>query len=373
MTKKLGLIVNPIAGMGGKVGLKGSDGRNILGRARELGAAPEAPRRAHEAVGQILRLKDSLMLVTCHGSMGEEETAEYGFESLLIGSRHRGQTDARDTQDAARQMAELGVDLLLFAGGDGTARDLCSAVGDRVPVLGIPAGVKMHSAVFAVNPRAAGDLAARYLGAGPDSMQTLLAEVMDIDEHAFRNDRVSARLYGYVRIPYERGMVQSAKEGSQPGEEIAIDDIASDIVVNMQDDCLYLIGAGTTTRAVMEKLRLKNTLLGVDAVHRRALVGADLNEADMLGLIAGRKTRLVVGVIGRQGYLFGRGNQQISPQVIRKVGRGNIIVAATMNKMLSLAQQYLLVDTGDPQLDRTLRGHIQVVTGLHQRTVYRIA
>jgi predicted polyphosphate/ATP-dependent NAD kinase len=241
-----------------------------------------------------------------------------------------------------------------------------------MPVLGIPAGVKMHSAVFAVNARIAGELAARYLDSGPNTAQTRDAEVMDIDEQAFRDGHVSARLYGYLRVPYERGMVQSAKEGSTPGEEIAIDAIASDIVLNMRDDCLYLIGAGTTTRAVMAKLGLRNTLLGVDAVYRGALVGSDLNEAEILKRIEGRKTKLVVGIIGKQGFVFGRGNQQISARVLKNVGRENILVAATLEKILSLSEPHLLVDTGDERLDQEIRGNIQVVTGLHQRMVLKI-
>ena len=372
MAKKLGLIVNPFAGIGGTVGLKGSDGRDIVRKALEMGAAPVAPKRAGEALERVRRLEEAVELLTCHGAMGEHVAALCGFPSRLIGPGSNRQTDARDTQEAARLMAGLGVDLLLFAGGDGTARDICAALGDAVPVLGIPAGVKMHSAVFAVNARIAGELAARYLDSGSSAAQTRHAEVMDIDEEAFRDDRVSARLYGYLRVPYERGMVQSAKEGSSPAEEIAIDAIASDIVSNMRDDWLYLVGAGTTTRAVMAKLGLGNTLLGVDAVYRRALVGSDLNEAEILKRIEGRKTRLIVGVIGRQGFLFGRGNQQISPRVLKEVGRENIVVAATMEKILSLPERHLLVDTGDEELDQEIRGSIRVVTGLHEKTVLRI-
>jgi predicted polyphosphate/ATP-dependent NAD kinase len=371
--RKLGFIVNPIAGMGGRVGLKGSDGFEILEKAKQLGAQPEAPARAATALMRISRIKDNIELITYPHEMGEDEAKECHLNPTVIGSVKRGNTTSRDTQNAARDMLEVKVDLLLFAGGDGTARDIYKAVGDKIPVLGIPAGVKIHSAVYATSPQNAGDLAAMYLGRESSSIRLREAEVMDIDEQAFREDRLSAKLYGYLKVPYERRLVQSAKAGSAAAEEAAMYDIACDFIKTMQDDYLYIFGPGTTTREIMIKLGLKNTLLGVDAVYEGELVGSDLNEAQLLKLIEGKKAKIVISVIGGQGYIFGRGNQQISSRVIRIVGKENIIVVATKNKILSLSGNLLLVDTGDDEVNRMLTGYIRVITGLNERLMVRVA
>lgn len=370
--RKLGFIVNPIAGMGGRVGLKGSDGFEILEKAKQLGAQPEAPARAATALMRISRIKDNIELITYPHEMGEDEAKQCQFNSTVIGSIKRGNTTSRDTQNAAQDMLEAKVALLLFAGGDGTARDIYNVIGDKIPVLGIPAGVKIHSAVYATSPQNAGDLAALYLGEKSSSIRLREAEVMDIDEQAFREDRLSAKLYGYLKVPYERRLVQSAKAGSAAAEEAAMYDIACDFIKTMQDDYLYIFGPGTTTREIMVKLGLKNTLLGVDAVYKRELVGSDLNEAQLLKLIEGKKAKIVVSVIGGQGYIFGRGNQQISAKVIRRVGKENVIVVATKNKILSLNGNLLLVDTGDDEVNKLLTGYTRVITGLNERLMVRV-
>lgn len=370
--RKLGFIVNPIAGMGGRVGLKGSDGFEILEKAKQLGAQPEAPARAATALMRISRIKDNIELITYPHEMGEDEAKQCQFNSTVIGSIKRGNTTSRDTQNAAQDMLEAKVALLLFAGGDGTARDIYNVIGDKIPVLGIPAGVKIHSAVYATSSQNAGDLAALYLGEKSSSIRLREAEVMDIDEQAFREDRLSAKLYGYLKVPYERRLVQSAKAGSAAAEEAAMYDIACDFIKTMQDDYLYIFGPGTTTREIMVKLGLKNTLLGVDAVYKRELVGSDLNEAQLLKLIEGKKAKIVVSVIGGQGYIFGRGNQQISAKVIRRVGKENVIVVATKNKILSLNGNLLLVDTGDDEVNKLLTGYTRVITGLNERLMVRV-
>jgi predicted polyphosphate/ATP-dependent NAD kinase len=355
--KKLGLVVNPIAGMGGKVGLKGSDGQEILNKARELGAKPESSRRAIETLKKITCVKDNIELITYPYEMGEDETRECGFNPVVIGSIKRGNTTSQDTENAAREMLRLKVDLILFVGGDGTARNIYNAIGDSIPALGVPAGVKMHSAVYATSPQNAGNLVVIYLKENPSAIRLREAEVMDIDEQAFRENRLSAKLYGYLKVPYERSLVQSPKVGSASGEEAAVDAIVSFVISNMQYDYLYIIGSGTTTKAIMKKLGLKYTLLGIDAVYQKKLVGLDLNEEQLLKLIEGKKAKIVVTVIGGQGYIFGRGNQQISAKVIKKIGKENIIVIATINKILTLQGNPLLVDTGDDEVNKMLSGY----------------
>ena len=371
--KRVGLIVNPIAGMGGKVGLKGSDGEKTLRRARDLGATPSAPGRALETLLGIGPLINEIELVTFPDEMGETEAREAGFKPRVIGSIQIGETTSRDTMRAGRTMATLGVDLLLFAGGDGTARDVYQAIGLSIPVVGIPAGVKIHSGVYAINPARAAGLAMMYLRGQVRALAEL--EVMDIDETAFRQDRVSTQLYGYLKVPLERRFTQGAKAPSVTGshEILAMQSIAEQIVETMEASCLYIIGSGTTPRAIMERLGLKNTLLGVDAVLSDKLVGLDLNEAQLLELIDEKKAKIIITPIGGQGYVFGRGNQQLSPGVIKKTGVENIIVVATRNKLNSLERRPLLVDTGDNEVDKMLISYVRVVTGYREEMVYKIS
>ena len=269
-------------------------------------------------------------------------------------------------------MLRLGVDLVLFAGGDGTARDVYNAIGDRLPALGIPSGVKIHSAVYGASPKKAGDLAALYLTGKSSEICLNEAEVMDIDEQSFRQNMLSAKLYGYLKIPYVKRMVQSAKAGGCAGEHQALNAIAADVINNMELDHLYIIGPGTTTKTVMDHLGLGNTLLGVDTVYNRELVGSDLNEVQLLEHVKGKKAKIVVGIIGSQGYIFGRGNQQISAEVIKRIGKENMIILATVDKITSLKGAPLLVDTGDEEIDKHLSGYVQVISGLGERIVLKV-
>ena len=367
----LGVIVNPIAGMGGRVGLKGTDGPGPAERARALGATPLSSERAHLALSIVAdRLNDRIDVVVAPGPMGEDVARAVGFAPRVVGELAIGGTTAGDTERAARTMADLGVDLLLFAGGDGTARNVCAAVGTRLPVLGIPTGVKMHSAVYATHPRTAGELAVRHL-AGPP-LPCREAEVMDIDEEAFRAGRVSARFYGSLLVPQERRLVQGLKSGSAGGDASDLGGIAAEIVGRMGDGALWIVGPGTTTRAIAERLGAPKTLLGVDLYCRGELVAADVTEAQLLAHLDGTPARIVVTPIGGQGHLFGRGNQQLSAAVIRRVGKGNVVVVATAAKLAALRGEPFLVDTGDAEVDELLGGYVRVVTGVGVEAVYRV-
>jgi len=368
--EKLGLIVNPIAGIGGRVGLKGSDGTRIQQRAFELGAAPQSLNRAVRGIERIKPSKGTLEIVTYPAEMGEDAARKCGFEPTVIGSIKEGQTTAEDTKRAAREMLSLKVSLLLFSGGDGTARDVYDAVGQEMTVLGLPAGVKIYSAVFATNPETAGDLAVLYLQ-GKCGIQEV--EVIDIDEDALRHGVVSSRLYGYLKVPFERRLIQRSKVPSLSGDAEAMDAIAYEVTDRMEEDYFYIIGPGTTTRAITSKLGLNKTLIGVDVVSKGKLVGVDVNEAQLLKLLRRHKAKIIVTPIGGQGFLFGRGNQQISPEVIKKVGRENIVVVSTPEKINSLRGRPLLVDTGDRAVDRMLSGYISVITGCKEEIIYRIS
>jgi len=368
--KKLGLIVNPIAGMGGRVGLKGTDGEEILKKALALGAKPVAPERAVETLKELRPLKGKFSLITYPREMGEDEAREAGFEPEVIGKIASGWTTAEDTKRAAAEMRELGVDLLLFVAGDGTARDLFDVLKNEFPVIGVPAGVKMHSAVFAVDSRAAADGVMKFLW---DELPPREAEVMDVDEEAYRTGRVSAKLYGYMLTPYEPSLMQGTKLASLEVEAEAEQQeaIAKHVVEKMEPGVAYLLGPGTTTRAVARELGEEKTLVGVDVVCDQKIIARDVNERQVLKCVEGKKAKIIVSPIGGQGFIFGRGNQQLSPEVIRRVGKDNVVVLVTPQKLATTPS--LRVDTGDPELDNKFRGYIRVITGYRQTRMVKVA
>jgi predicted polyphosphate/ATP-dependent NAD kinase len=356
--KTLGFIVNPIAGMGGAVGLKGTDGKEILEKAINLGAEPVAPARAESFLSELKHIRKDVRLIVGAGLMGETEAQNHGYSCKVFGEK-RKQTSNEDTVETAKRIVKEDVDLLIFCGGDGTARDVLNAVDKQVPVLGVPTGVKMHSAVFAVDPKAAARIASRFLR---KQLPLWEAEVMDIDEEAFRRGRVSARLHGYLLTPYEPRLIQGAKMASPMTESDVRNQaaIAIYVIETMKPDVVYIISAGTTTRIIGDLLDEKKTLLGMDLFCNKKLIAKDVNEKQILEAIKDKTARIIVTPIGGQGFIFGRGNQQISPKVIRQVGMDNIIVIATKNKMKNLKS--LKVDTGDTELDAAFRGTIKVVT-----------
>ena len=366
--KTVGFIVNPIAGMGGAVGLKGTDGKEVLEKCKALGAKPIAPARAKTYLSELKGFRDMVTLVVGAGSMGEDEARALDFTCKVFGER-KEETTAEDTKYVARKVLEEGADLLVFCGGDGTARDVFEAVGTEIPVLGVPTGVKMHSAVFAVGPIAAARITIGFL---LGRLPLREAEVMDVDEEAFREGRLSARLYGYVLTPYEPELIQGVKVASPSTEDEIRNQaaIAIYVIENMEPDVIYILGPGTTTRTIADLLDEKKTLLGVDLFCNKKLIARDVNEKQILEAIEGRKAKIVVTPIGGQGFIFGRGNQQISPEVIRRVGRENIIVVATENKLRKL--KCLRVDTGDPSLDEELRGYMRVITDYKLERMIRV-
>ena len=378
--KKLGLIINPIAGMGGSVGLKGTD--NTAAEAFRRGAVPRAGDRAKAALSELLPVKEEILVYTCPGAMGGDTAEEMGFQTVLrpgtaaagAGMESDGAsmdagalpeslsaTSAEDTRKLAEWLLSEQVDLILFAGGDGTARDVYQAVELSSPCVGIPAGVKIHSPVYAKNPRAAGRLALLWLS-GKLSM-TQEEEVLDIDEEQYRKEHINTRLYGYLRVPRERTLTQNKKAPSPLSDAAAMESIAYEAIRQMEPDTYYIIGAGTTTRGIMEVLGLKNTLIGVDLIRNK----------ELLSSIKGKRAKMIVTITGGQGYLFGRGNQQLTPEVIREVGKENIIILATKTKLASLSGRPLLVDTYDEELNHSLCGYYKAISAYGEATVCKVA
>jgi len=365
---KIALVVNPVAGMGGSVGLKGTDGPDILKEALRRGAVPVAPARTVQALLTLKGRGLDLSFVTCSGEMGHEELARADMVGEVVFSKE-GRTSAEDTKLAAAEFVRHGPDLVIFAGGDGTARDLLEALGRSVPMVGIPAGVKMHSAVFALTPETLGDLVETFAKTGVSRD----AEVMDVDEDSFRRGILEARLHGYARVPDDALNLQPGKAVYHSG---SADDEAAEIGQYVSESTLpgtaYILGPGSTTAAIAAHLGLEKTLLGVDVLLDGRLVLKDAREAQLLEMLGrSSKAAVVVTPIGSQGFIFGRGNQQISARVLRRVGRANIWVVATPTKLRHTP--VLRVDTGDSELDDSLKGRIKVVVGYKRRKLARVA
>lgn len=367
---RLGLIVNPLAGIGGSVGLKGSDGAAIVAEARARGAEPRAHGRAVRALRVLLPFAGQIELHCAAGAMGGDAVGEAGLVPQLLPRAIPPCTGPDDTVAVARALAAIPVDLLLFAGGDGTARDVCSVIGMTIPALGIPAGVKMHSGVYAVSPEAAGEIVVQLLCG--TLVRVTQGEVRDLDEEAFRAGRVVARHFGELLVPKESRYVQHVKEGGEPVDEQRLADIAASLIEELAPRELCILGPGTTTFAIKHALGIEGTLLGVDVYCAGQCLARDATEMQLLELLAGHEgpVRIVVTAIGGQGHVFGRGNQQISARVIRAAGTDNITIVAAPSKIAALAGRPLLADTNDAQLDRDLHRYLRVITGYREAILY---
>ena len=353
--KRLGLIVNPVAGMGGSVGLKGTDGN--VEEAIRRGASPQAQDRVLIALRLLAREKD-LHFITCSGAMGGDILQTAGCPDVEIVYTYPGESSAMDTVAATRRLMEAGIDLLLFCGGDGTARDIFGVIGRDAPMLGIPAGVKMYSAVFAVDPATAAELVRES-----DTKHLRDSEILDVDEEAYRAGVLKTRIFGIARTPALPGKVQVSKQVyEEPDEERAKQEIARFMQEVMLPDTLFILGAGTTTEAIAHRIGVPKTLLGVDAIRNGVLVAADADEKTLLALARQEdEVRIVLSPIGAQGFILGRGNQQVSAGLVRYVGIKNLILVATPHKLQETPELY--IDSGDPDLDKEFGTSILVVSG----------
>ncbi|MCW8108321.1 ATP-NAD kinase family protein [Alteromonas ponticola] len=367
---RLGVLVNPFAGIGGALALKGSDGADIREKALAQGAEKKANVKMRLALEKLTELSDNLDIFTAAGEMGETVCKEVGLKYNVLFQPQHEQTEGEDSEQAALAMVDAGVDLLLFAGGDGTARNIYHSVAGRVPVLGVPAGCKIHSGVYAVTPTGAGEIAAKMVRGELVSEQE--GEVRDIDENAFRQGKVRAKHYGEMRVPHDLVYLQSVKMGGRESEELVLLDIAAHIAEWMDDhpETYFVMGSGSTVAAIMDELGLPNTLLGVDVIKNKSIIASDVSATELLNLTAQQPTQLVITAIGGQGHLFGRGNQQLSPEFIVSIGKENILVVATKQKLQELEGRPLRLDTSDPKLDDALAGSFSVITGYHDKVIY---
>lgn len=367
---KIGFLINPVAGMGGRVGLKGTD--DLAEAAARLGAQPVALGRALATLKALAALfaaerpVEPVEWLTCSGPMGEDALRGAGFGEIAVAHRAASPSSAADTTEAIRRFLAAGVGLILFCGGDGTARDVAAVAGQAVPILGIPSGVKMYSGVFGITPERTAQLVAGFIAG---RLQPVETDLLDLDEEHYRQGQWVVRAVGAALTPFEPTLTQTAKALIvEASDEEAKADIADDLRerIDARPGTLFILCPGSTVRAVADRLGVEKTLLGVDALLDGRLAGRDLSEREILDLLDGAPSAmLILSPLGAQGVVLGRGNLQLSPRVIRRIGVENILVVATPAKLQRTP--VLHFDTGDPALDRELvgNGYLAVVVGRH--------
>ena len=377
LSSRVGFLINPVAGMGGRVGLKGTD--DIVDEAIRLGARPTAQGRAQDALRNLRALLDdaegeiTIDWLTCAGDMGADCLQSSGFREFEIVHSAEPPTSRDDTVAAVRRFVEARCGLILFCGGDGTARDICTVTGTGTPILGIPSGVKMYSGVFGTNPARTAEILFGFLAG---RLETAPADVLDLDEERYRRGEWAVRLYHAATTPYEPNLSQSAKLLIAEASDAAVkEEIAAFLreIIESRPQALFLLGPGSTVQSIGHALKIDKTLLGVDAIAGGKLVGKDLNEQQILAVLDRYpEQRVVLSPIGAQGFVLGRGNLQLSPEVVRRVGPGNILVVATPAKLRRTP--VLRFDTGDSRLDATLaeRRFWPVIVGYRTRRLVRI-
>ena len=368
----LGLIVNPVAGVGGPAGLAGSDGAAVQRTAAERGAVSRAADRALAALAVVAAAGPGVSVLTASGPMGEDVVRQAGLDPVVVYTSGEP-TSPADTSAAARALADAGASLVLFAGGDGTARDVAAALTADVAALGIPAGVKMYSPVFGVSPRAAGGVAAAWLASeGGRGLPVQQREVLDVDEEELHRVRVEPRLFGTLAVPHRPGRTQARKAATPAGEEAAVRGAARAAASVMQPGVRYLLGPGGTMTELARVLGVPKSPLGVDVVLDGRIVQSRASEAELLDELRRGPATAVITVIGGQGFLLGRGNQQLSARVIRAIGDDPLLVVAPEQKLIDLGGRPLLVDTGDAEVDAALAGFARVITGPGTTSIYPV-
>ncbi len=377
---RLGLLVNPDAGLGGRLGLKGSDGQAKL--ARSMGAEDRSGPRMKamlEHFSSIHRASfDEISWVTSEGRMGTDWLPESEIGSINTVHSSSGGTSAADTQDAVNALLDSEIDLLVYAGGDGTTRDVVAALetaeSSETPVIGVPTGVKMHSGCFAASPKAAAEALSSWL---IGDLLLASTEVLDLDEDLYRQGKWVVRLYAEAMTPSSPRWMQGSKQRVEvSGEEDTTEGLADHIrEILVTDDRMIIWGSGGTLRKIGEMNGFEPTTLGIDATTGKEQVGTDLSESDLLELLSEHdgSTTLLLSPMGGQGFLIGRGNLQLSPQVLRLIGIDNILGVVTPAKLLSVRK--LRIETGDSELDAEFAAmrYMKVLQGYRTTRVLPVA
>lgn len=360
MAGRIGLIVNPIAGTGGRAGLHGTDGWDRLTEALQRGGAAISTPRAARTLRRLAQRRE-IAVLAAPGIMGADVAAASGIAAVTVSMDlpAEGHTTAAHTRQAARLLVSEGVDLLVFAGGDGTARDVVQAVGSAQPLLGIPCGVKMRSGVFATSPEAAAEVATRFLR----TFERVCAEAEILD--APTDGELGTEFYAVAAVPgATAGMLAGPKASGLTGSAAEVDALCAAVAADFRPGILYLVGPGMTTMGVLRHLGIRGSAMGVDAVRDGKLLGFDLTERAILRLMDQEPvTKLVLGVIGGQGFLLGRGNQQLGPAVLARLGPDDLLIIAYAAKLAALQPPRLLVDAGDETAVDWISGYHRVRVG----------
>jgi len=374
MVTKIGFLINPIAGMGGRVGLKGTDG--VVNQAKKLGAQPVAPGKAKQMLQAFHSLykTDDIQWITCSGAMGEHVLRESDYQNITVVYTPSSKvTTSSDTKHACSFFLNHHVELVIFCGGDGTARNVFDVIGTQIPLLGVPCGVKMHSGVFGVSAEATATILHEFIS------KTLTigdVDIMDLDEDRYRQGEWNIHLFGVAKGIVEPTYIQVGKQTFESVSDTSIiEEIAEHTQEEMENnpDTMFLMGSGGTIDSIAHLLHLDNTLLGIDAVYKGKTIAKDVNEHQLLTLLKKySKTKVILSPIGAQGFILGRGNLQLSPQVISTIGLDNIIVVSTPSKLTHTP--VIRVDTGDKNLDKLFRQKefFMVVIGYRLSRVVKI-
>ncbi len=354
---RIGFIVNPIAGMGGRVGLKGTD--SLYHEALRRGAKPVSPLRARRFIDRLARLGLDVEIYTARGVMGGDYLKGTGLIHRIVYDPDEP-TSPGDTVEMARILSG-NVDLIVFVGGDGTARDVCRGLRGETPVLGVPSGVKMYSPCFAVSPEAAATIVA-YMERGETELG--ICEVLDLDEELYRRGILEIRRYCEVRCPRLEGYIQGGKTFTETPEEELIG-IAQTVVEKMEPDIYYVTGPGRTVKRIHELLGISHTPLGFDIIRNHRLVARDVDEETILRY-AGRGTiKIIVSPVGGTGFLLGRGNQVVTGRILYMIDPAeDILVVSTRTKLRGL--RCLYIDLDDPGLITRFPRIVRVVVGYHE-------
>ena len=369
--RDIGVIVNPCAGPGGPAGVNGTDSPEQQATARELGIESRALARSRRALQALLPMARFLRISAGPGAMGQHAVAENFPDAQLCTGVQAAELSAVATRHCVQQMLGRGIELLLFAGGDGTARDILAVARDRLPIIGIPCGANMQSGVFAATPEAAGKLALAHLRAECRAVRE--QEVLGRGGLAPGATRIEPMAYGRLRVPYDRDLV--------PGPKIAVavdaaqlDRVVAATLPLMDPDTCILFGPGSTKMAVLARMGLAGTLVGVDVILRGKLIATDASEPQLVRMLQHHgRARIIITPVGGQGFLFGRGNQPLSERVIRAVGVENISVISTPAKLQGLGGRPLRIDLDDADLARHFPLNVRVITGPDEFVLHALA